>query len=480
MKPLKIMTPSSTQFLSNSCDKTKQHAATLRKASSHSYFKPLISAVSNASIKKVVAKNLPHSSNNDHPNPRWQLKDYAHRPNYCKFPAPESRNFNCNEKIIAISLDVDSDPGIIEMTALASSASEEDFDNLVEAENNDESLSAKEEGFEIIDESSSAKGEQLDIMSLSPATSKWQSPADSEDDEVYELITLKPNLNWSEEELLLHSISSGELRTRAAKIQQGQQKMLIQSEHHKFYTKVKDPSRADREYLKEQQVFNFINTTNDPELKRICSCQQRLGKTQYARIRCIGVPVIEFVTQETNSSLKAQQAITVCQLIFENLKRLFNNCLQHNDLHLENMQIVKDESSPYKFLVEVYDWGLSTIEKEDPNLNHNDIRYLLYRGTMWRQLKTTCSEYIYNDQKHDPIRKILQAGGIKEAVIKYFYQEARLIFETKLIDLEAELTQTSAEKLAMLSGGTATLRQLYFSDTINAINQVLASIGSYY
>ncbi|EOV5436780.1 hypothetical protein ACOAS5_004589 [Vibrio parahaemolyticus] len=179
------------------------------------------------------------------------------------------------------------------------------------------------------------------------------------------------------------------------------------------------------DFLKEKEVSNYCR--NKPDLSRVVSLQTQDGLPDYFVSKKYATFAVyddniksEMLSDLLLSGLNMEQAKSLaCQLI-DILKTLYINKVSHNDLHKENLLILKDKNQSL-LLMKLIDFGRSKIGREFDVVKFNDIDYVFFNKgssvleTTARNVLTPVvasmhySPAIKIKQKHKPLHGIIKS-----------------------------------------------------------------------
>ncbi|EJE4701727.1 TPA: hypothetical protein ACN310_004564 [Vibrio parahaemolyticus] len=179
------------------------------------------------------------------------------------------------------------------------------------------------------------------------------------------------------------------------------------------------------DFLKEKEVSNYCR--NKPGLSRVVSLQTQDGlpdhfvSKKYATFAVYDDNIkSEMLSDLLLSGLNMEQAKSLACQFIDILKTLYINKVSHNDLHKENLLILKDKNQS-SLLMKLIDFGRSKIGSEFDVVKFNDIDYVFFNKgssvleTTARNVLTPVvasmhySPAIKIKQKHKPLHGIIKS-----------------------------------------------------------------------
>jgi hypothetical protein len=193
---------------------------------------------------------------------------------------------------------------------------------------------------------------------------------------------------------------------------------------NRYFVKTKTLAIADKEYTQEAKIQEYVKEKHDEELTKICSFQERIGKTKYAKVGGPGKGnPVTYLQTITDPDEKMKKAVEIAILLLDNLNILQKNKLSHGDLHLDNMKVDIENGN---LRLEIFDWGHAQVNVKGRALM-KDARYIYKGGDLARQIQTNLGEKFMpkRARKHGPIEKIILAGGFDEGFYKKYIEGFR-------------------------------------------------------
>ncbi|CAI2345315.1 Protein kinase domain-containing protein [Vibrio parahaemolyticus] len=182
-----------------------------------------------------------------------------------------------------------------------------------------------------------------------------------------------------------------------------------------------------RDFLKEQKISRYCDSK--PILSSVVSLQTQDGLPEsfvnknFATFSVYDDQIkSEMLSEVLASGLSMEQAkFLSCQLI-DILKIFYMNKVSHNDLHKDNILILKEKGQEQKeLLMKVIDFGRAKIDSEFDNVRFNDINYVFFNKGI--SILETTARNIFTPvaasmnygpalkikQKHKPLHDIIKS-----------------------------------------------------------------------